>query len=328
MKWEAVEGADEYKVQWKSGTQDWDPSNRQGMEGEDATSHEITGLTAGTEYSVRVFAMNTSGPGMPSRNVMGTPQPGQVTGVTVTSDAAAQLTVSWTAVSGTGIGYKVQWRDPETDASWGEDDFEPILGINQATTTATSHAISPSPALTVGTEYTVRVIATHDLTNNDPTTDDGTPSEDATGTPKPGPVTNLVQNPAPASALPGEITVTWARLEGADSYTVQWKLLATEVNYDGTRQEEIDQPSTGNLSHRITGLGRTAHTVQVYATNEGGNGAAEEVAPATPGAPGDDQVTGVTVTPGSQQLTVEWVPVTGATEYKVQWWKGATYDSC
>ncbi len=341
VKWEGVEGADEYKVQWKSGTQDWDPSNRQGMEDQDATSHEITGLTAGTEYTVRVFATNgddtdasDGGDGTPSVEATGTPQPGQVTGVTVTSDAAAELTVSWTAVSGTGIEYKVQWRDATSVTSW--DDFTPTDGTNQATATATSYTISPSTPLTVGTEYTVRVIATHDAAAaavEDVFLADGTPSEDATGTPRPGQVQNLAQNPAPASALPGEVTVTWDRLIGADSYTVQWKL-ATEVNYDGTRLATIDQTPTGeNPSHRITGLGSAAHTVQVYATNNDEQDGAQDGAPlelsVTPGTPGNNQVTGVTVTPGSQQLTVEWVAVTGATEYKVQWWKGddATFDA-
>ena len=316
VTWGAVEGADEYKVQWKSGTQDWDPSNRQGMEDQDATSHEITGLTAGTLYTVRVFAMNTSGPGAPSAagtNDTGTPQPGQVGTPTVTSDAAAQLTVSWAAVSGTGIEYKVQWRDATSVASW--DAFIPADGTNQAGVTATSHTIT---GLTVGTEYTVRVIATHDADQAAETTTgiflaDGTPSEDATGTPRPG----LVTIGTVVTTVPGELTVPWTEVTGAETYTVQWKL-ASEVNYDGIRRATTDE-----LLYRITGLkAGTAHTVQVYATNEGGDGAPSEQA-ATPAAlDGDNQVTGVTVTPGSQQLTVDWVAVTGATDYKVEWEAG------
>ena len=185
VNWVDVMGEDEYKVQWKSGTDDWDPSNRQGMEDEDATSSTITGLTAGTPYTVRVIAVNTSGDGTPSAEATETPKPGQVGTPTVVS-GEGNLTVSWTAVSGTGIGYKVQWRDGSTVASW--DEFRILR--KRPKQRRPERAIR-FRSLSAATTFTVRVIATHDLTNNnDPTTDDGTPSDDATGTPKPGPDRN------------------------------------------------------------------------------------------------------------------------------------------
>ena len=80
-----------FKVQWKSGTEEYDTS-RQDL-ADPATSlvtassteaarrykHTTTGLTNGTEYTVRVLATNTAGDSDPSPEAAGTPQstPGQ-----------------------------------------------------------------------------------------------------------------------------------------------------------------------------------------------------------------------------------------------------------
>ena len=82
-----------FKVQWKSGSQEYD-SSRQDEVTDLATStvpasssettrrykHTITGLTDGTEYTVRVIATNTEGDSNPSPEATGTPQstPGHV----------------------------------------------------------------------------------------------------------------------------------------------------------------------------------------------------------------------------------------------------------
>ena len=50
----------QYRVQWKSGSQDWDSSNRQAVKELPPTlSHTITGLTNATEYEVRVRAISS-----------------------------------------------------------------------------------------------------------------------------------------------------------------------------------------------------------------------------------------------------------------------------
>ena len=96
-----------------------------------------------------------------------------------------------------------------------------------------------------------------------------------------------------------------------------WRLLRT------------GHPETGplcrilRLLRRVTGLRvwEARHThVRVFATNTSGEG--ESSAPKqmqTPANPEDDQVTGVTVTPGAEELMVTWDPVSGATHYHVQW---------
>ena len=347
VSWLKVEGADKYKVQWKSGTQDWDPNSRQAMVDHPGRSYEIPGLTAGTAYSVRVFANNgddadasDGGDGMASPIGMNTPKPGKVSIRSVTS-GPQQLTVDWDAVDGTAarISYKVQWRNPATVTSWGglaAAITANTAGAGEATVSSgTTHPISLAyTADDKGIEYAVRVIATS-VVDPDGTPGsgdefgggDGTASDDATGTPQPGQVTNV------AVTIPSgdfwSATVTWDRVHGADKYFVQWKK-ATDGNYDQTRQEEIDQSETGNLTHRISELeADIAYTVQVSAYNDGGRGTAGSPAVSfTPVGSDGNQVVGVMVTSGSKELEVEWDAVPKATGYKVQWktTTGGAYD--
>ena len=81
-----------FKVQWKSGDQEYDSSRQTSInlttsrvraywkESIRRYKHAITGLTNGTEYTVRVIATNTEGDSEPSSETAGTPQstPGQV----------------------------------------------------------------------------------------------------------------------------------------------------------------------------------------------------------------------------------------------------------
>ena len=81
VSWEAPSAgpsATGYKVQWKDGTQEYDGSANSARQGvlSAATmlSYTITGLTNGTEYTVRVFAYNASGDSTTSTEVVATPE--------------------------------------------------------------------------------------------------------------------------------------------------------------------------------------------------------------------------------------------------------------
>ena len=81
-----------FKVQWKSGSEEFDSSrqvssspiasivNVQSTSAGDRYKETISGLSDGTQYTVRVIAANSSGDGDPSSELTGTPQstPGQV----------------------------------------------------------------------------------------------------------------------------------------------------------------------------------------------------------------------------------------------------------
>ncbi len=63
-----------YRVQWKEAADSWDTAADVSDASATGTSHTITGLTGGTEYSVRVLAINDIGEGLPSDDGSGTPR--------------------------------------------------------------------------------------------------------------------------------------------------------------------------------------------------------------------------------------------------------------
>ena len=73
--WNAVTGADGYYVEWKTSAQSYDSSRRNTVSGGSTLTHTITGLTAGTTYTVRVIAYKSgyddSGPSAEDTGVPG-----------------------------------------------------------------------------------------------------------------------------------------------------------------------------------------------------------------------------------------------------------------
>ena len=69
VSWKAVCGADGYKVQWKSGSEQYSSTRQQVVT---TTTYKITGLNAGTVYTVRVIARGGGiEDGLPSSEVTG-----------------------------------------------------------------------------------------------------------------------------------------------------------------------------------------------------------------------------------------------------------------
>ncbi len=84
--WTATTGAASYKVQWKSGNENYDTSRQATPNG---ASHTITGLTNDTEYTVRVAAVNATGDGAWSDDASATPR-----AVTLTATNIAPTTAT------------------------------------------------------------------------------------------------------------------------------------------------------------------------------------------------------------------------------------------
>ena len=75
VSWEAVPQANGYTVQWKSGDEAYDEARQSVVPDGETTSHTITGLTAGTAYTVRVIAtQEDADDGPPSEEVTATPR--------------------------------------------------------------------------------------------------------------------------------------------------------------------------------------------------------------------------------------------------------------
>ena len=124
----AVYTATGYKVQWKSGSLDYNTGDRQfTVSSGSTTSHTIPNLTNGTEYTIRVIAARTgANDGPPSEEERGTPTgattvPSAPTGLTANADGTAEIDLSWTAPSFFGgsplTGYKIE-VSPNGNSSW------------------------------------------------------------------------------------------------------------------------------------------------------------------------------------------------------------------
>ncbi len=89
INWTAVAGAGGYKVQWKSGTEDYSnsatPSRQATISSGATTSHELTSLTNGTTYTIRVAATHSAAAdGAWSSEVSATPFETDTTAPTLT----------------------------------------------------------------------------------------------------------------------------------------------------------------------------------------------------------------------------------------------------
>ena len=310
VSWTAVTDASGYKVQWKSGEQEYDEARQVVLAGGDTTSYTITGLTAGTEYTVRAIATKENADdGAPSSEVTGTPSErpaSQVAGVEVVA-GVEQLEVSWDAVSDAN-GYKVQWTSDEQD--YGEERQAVLTGGETVNYTITG--------LTAGTEYMVRVIATREDSDN------GSPSSEVAGLPKASPPSQVTGVEVAAGVE--QLALIWTANADAGGYKVQWK--SGEEDYDDSRQATITDGD--EVDYTITGLtAGTEHTVRIIATKVN----AEDSLPSdevtgTPRAMPAGQVTGVQVSSGVEQLDVSWTAVSDASGYRVQWKSGdEAYDA-
>ena len=247
VSWTPVNGADGYKVQWKSGLQQFDSSRQHVVTGGDTPSYTISNLAPGTEYTVRVIAIKFGAAnGTPSpemTGIPGAPPPPQVTEVMVI-EGVEQLSVSWNTVSGAD-GYKVQWKS-------GSDQFD---SSRQHVVTGGDTINYTISNLAPGTEYTVWVIATKAHA------DDGTPSPEMTGipgAPPPPQVTGVM-------VIEGveQLSVSWNLVSGADGYKVQWK--SGSDQFDSSRQHVVTGGDT--INYTISNLAPgTEYTVWVIAT--------------------------------------------------------------
>ena len=273
VSWSEVSGANGYKVQWKSGGQDYNTTDRQHeITSGSTTSYTITDLTAGTEYTVQVIATkNNVADGPASAEITGTPlasSPGQVTGVSVT-EQVEQLSVFWNAMSGAN-GYKVQWKS-------GAQNYNATARQHKITSGSTTRYTITG--LTAGVEYTVRVIATR---NN---AADGPASAEITGTPLAQPPPSTSANaPENLQALAGnaQVTLNWdapGNDGGADITGYQYRQKESEGDFSAYMDIPESGPGEANArSYTVTELTNGLEYVfRVRAVNEHGGGFPAEV---------------------------------------------------
>ena len=296
VRWTAVDNATGYKVQWKSGGQDYNTGDRQAtVTSGSTTSHTISGLANGTEYTVRVIATRTGADdGPPAAEVTGMPVVPTTPGVTVSKSA---LTV--VEEDTTGDSYTVVL------------DIQPTANVR---VTVAGHAgtdVTPTPgALTfTTTDWETARTVTVTAGNDADTADDsvslthGATSADSgyEGIPIAGVAVTVNDNDTArvtgVMVEPGDaqLVVTWTAVANATGYKVQWT--SGGQGYDtGNRQATV---TPGTTSHTIDSLANgTEYTVRVIATRTGANDG-----------PPSAEMTG---TPTAEPVPVPALPMAGA----------------
>ena len=247
--WTAVGSATSYEVQWKSGAQGYESGGARAATVAGGTAYTIPSLTDGAAYTVRVRAINATGPGPWSADAAGTPAVASLTASAVES-ATATLTIA---------SYGGDWYWKYTVPDGGQ------------CSTAVSGTTAKPAGLAPGTSHTFKAYS--DVGCATEVTSDATQAVLLT---KPAQVTGLTLTPGAAS-----LAVSWTAVSGTvTGYKVQWRSGAQ--TFDTTRQKTITGLATTSV---ITGLTGTAErTVRVMAWNTTGDGPASAEASAAPAA--------------------------------------------
>ena len=295
----------DYRLQWRSGDNQLSESDPSVTVAGGVLNRRIGSLDNGTQYYVRVRAINDVGEG-PWLTPPASATPAAAPGVPremMIEPGNQKLTVTWQPPAANGgspvTGYLVQWKDTGEEFS----DTE-----RRATVTDPRHQI---PSLDNGSTYTVQVRAVNLAGTGPPASETGVPVS------VPGPPTSLTFR----SSM-GNLLVLWDEPDNdggspITGYLVQWKDTGEEFS-DTERRATVTDPR-----HQITGLTiGNEHTVSVAAINATGTGPAVTgslLLVENPGVPRE-----MMIEPGNQKLTVTWQPPAAnggspVTGYLVQW---------
>ena len=329
VTWTAVAGATGYKVQWKSGDQDYDTTRQQVVTGQAVVRATISNLTGGTTYTVRVLATKTGGTdGIPSDEVTGVPYAAPaVTLAAAPAEVAEGVGGSGAPVIVTGalqqaetaaatVTVTVQGDTAEASDFAAVADFTLTIAANRSSGTAT-FTLAPVDDDHHEEDETVAV------------------SGSAAGRRVSGTVVTILNDDharvrLAAGSAPGSGRVEvfhdheWGTVcdEGFD--IADAAVVCRQLGYSGADRVMSRQdvrPGSGPIwleSLRCGGSERYLSDCPhrgwgVVFCSHGADAGVQCVT---------DQVTGVQVTAGVLELTVAWTAVAGATGYQVQWKSG------
>jgi titin len=255
------------------------------------TAYTATGLSNGTTYAFRVFAINVNGIGAVSSPASASPftTPGQVPAVTATA-GNAQVMLSWTAPSTDGggaiAGYKIE-RSTDSGTTWS------TLTTN-TNSTATNYTAS---GLTNGTVYAFRVSAVNGAGT-------GTASPDATATPFAGAAAPTALSATPSST---QVVLSWTAPAATGGSAIVGYRVETSTNGGTTWSTLVADTTSTSTTYTATALTNgQQYGFRVSAINGAGVGVASAIATSTPFTTASAPAS-ITATPADTQVLLTWV---------------------
>src|SRR5574338_205451 len=265
-----------YKIEYKTSSSSY--STLVANTASTTTSYSHTGLTTGTAYSYKVYAINSVGTSVASSEISVTPTsssvgalPGFPTGLTATAMSPTQINLSWSAPSDNGgypiTGYKIEYRI-------GSGSYSTLVASTGSAATTYSHT-----GVTAGQVYVYHVYAITSFGTS------AKSSAEATAQPKSASSSSAPAAPSALTATavsPTQVNLSWSAPSNNGGYPVTgYKIEVKKGSAAYTTLTSSTGNSTTNYSH--TGLTTgTTYYYKVYAINSIGTSTASPEASTTP----------------------------------------------
>ncbi len=265
-----------------------------------ATAYEHTGLTPGTTYHYRVFAINSAGTGNPSNvdnaTTAGTAtQPDAPTGLSATASGRTAISLSWTAPSDDGgatiTGYQIE-LSTNAGSNWSD-----LMANTGTTSTTYTHT-----GLLAATTYHYRISAINSVGTGNPSNVDHATTDAASAPDAP---TGLTATASGRTAI--NLSWTAPSDDGGGAITGYQIELSADAGSDWS--DLVANTGTTSTTYTHTGLlpGTTYH-YRISAINSAGTGNPSNIDNATTDAASvPDAPTGLAATASGQtSIVLSW----------------------